>query len=69
MLLTLIEASLVPVKQQPRILLHNSQCRQFTALDSLRRARAVMKLRHVLISTGAKVYDIAPRVRLLFHLL
>jgi hypothetical protein len=67
---TFIKASLIRIQQRIHILIYHVErvCTLRFRRD-IWWARVVMERRNVFSGAGAKVYDIAPVVRLLFHLL
>jgi hypothetical protein len=68
--LTFIETALIGIQQRTHILVDDTERMRKLCLRGLVWwALAVVERGDVLAGTGAKVYDVAPVVRLLFHLL
>lgn len=68
--LTFVEAALVGIQQRTHILIDDMErMRKLGFRGRVWRALVVVERGDVLAGAGAKVYDVAPVVRLLFHLL
>jgi hypothetical protein len=68
--LTFVEAALVGIQQRTHILVDDTErMRKLCFRVTVWWALAVVERGDVLAGAGAKVYDVAPVVRLLFHLL
>jgi hypothetical protein len=68
--LTFVETALVGIQQRTHILIDDTErMRKLCFRGRFWWALAVVERGDVLAGAGAKVYDVAPVVRLLFHLL